>query len=138
MGLFYDATYCIDWTVTLTSSTTSTFLGVDYVRQHIQERLATNFINIMIKHGVERHRALKRTPLFRLNLKVMNCCFHISQFINKLTSNNMFLNNHIHILGFDVGVGDIVGENAHYRTFGTESKASRCHHIDHIVDAVCV
>ena len=78
MGLFYNATYCIDWTIALTSSATTAFLGVNDIRQHIQERLATNFIDIVVEHRVERHRALEGAPLLRFNLKVMNCCFNIS------------------------------------------------------------
>ena len=45
----------------------------------------------------------------------------------------MFLNYHIHILGLDVGVGDIVGKYAHNRALGAEAKASRSHYIHHII-----
>ena len=37
-----------------------------------------------------------------------------------------------------MGVGDIIGKNAHNRPLGTESKATRSHHIDHVVDAMGV
>ena len=72
--------------------------------------------------------------MLRLNLNVLGCHLDIAQFINKFASHHMLLNDHVHILGLDVSVGYVIGQDAHNGTLSAKTKTSRGYNVNKVVD----